>query len=603
MFRNYLKTAVRNLLRNKGYAVINIVGLAVGIAASLLIFLVVQFELSFDKFHSGKEHIYKVVSRSVTPEGTFESSGVPFPVGAALRLDFPQLKKVARIYGVNNDQVTIDEEGQPAKKFMEERGIFFAEPEFFEIFNFPLLAGNPKSALIETNTVLLTQETAERYYGDWKKAIGKTIKYENNLLLKVTGILKNVPVNTDFPLKVVVSFETLKRTGVNSNLNDWISINSEAYCFAVLPSELSEKSFNNALVGFNKKHKPAEYIRDGLIVQPLKEMHFDDRFGNFSGRTFGRDIIIALILIGIFLLIIACVNFINLATAQAVNRSKEVGVRKVLGSNRTQLAVQFISETAVITLSSVLVAILIAAVALPLLNQLLQLNLSLTIYKNPYIIVFLVVTTVMVVLLSGFYPAMVLSGFNPITAIKSRITPKMAGGISLRRGLVVLQFAIAQVLIIGMLIVVSQMDYFKKASLGFNKDAIITVPIPGDSISRSRMEAFRDQLQQHPGIKKLTFSFTSPSDNGNWDSNFKWDNSTKNSEFAANLKWADVNYFNTYDLKIVAGREYYPSDTVREMVVNETFVKKLGIRNPQDVLGKHIDFWDGRIKATVVGVV
>ena len=603
MLRNYFKTALRNLLRNKSYAAINIIGLSVGIAACLLIFLVVQFELSFDTFHEKKNKIYRVMSEFHSAEGISHSSGVPFPVGPALRIDYPQLEKVAGIYGVNNDQITITQEGTEPKKFMEDRGIFFAEPEFFQLFDFPLIAGNIKTALKEPNTALLTQETAERYFGDWKKAVGKTIKYENAYDLKITGILKNVPANTDFPLKVVGSYETLKNMNVRSNLTDWVSTYSQAYLFASLPPELSADKFNAMLKEFVKKHKPAEYNQDGVIVQPVKEMHFDNRFGNFNGRTFGRDIITALTLIGLFLLIIACVNFINLATAQAVNRSREVGVRKVLGSNRRQLAAQFMSETAVITLFALVLAVIIARLVLPLLNELLRLQLKMSFISNPLIIAFLALLTILVVVLSGLYPAMILSGFNPITALKSKITSKMVGGISLRRGLVVLQFAIAQVLIIGMLIVVSQMDYFRKASLGFDKDAIVTVPIPSDSASRVKQDAFRNQLLQIPGIKKLTFSMASPSDNGNWNSDFKFDHSTKNSDFSASLKWADVDYFKTYNLQLVAGRAYFPSDTVRELVVNETLLKKLGIRNPQDALGKELNFWDGEIVAPIVGVV
>lgn len=603
MFRNYFKTAFRNLLRNKSYAAINIVGLAVGIAACLLIFLVIQFQLSFDNFHPKKDKIYRVVSEFKTADGVDYSSGVPFPVGPALRIDFPQLKKVARILGGGNDQITIEQEGKEPKKFLEERSIFFAEPEIFEIFNFPLLAGDVKTALSAPNTALLTQATAERYFGDWKSAIGKTIKFENKNILTITGILKNIPANSDFPFAIVGSYATVKEMGYERNLTDWVSTFSQAYCFVELPDNLTPSQFNKDLAAFVKKYKPAEYANDGLILQPLAEMHFDERFGNYNGRTFSKDLITALTLIGAFLLIIACVNFVNLATAQAVNRSKEVGVRKVLGSNKLQLATQFISETAMITVFAVLTALGIATLALPLLNELLRLQLNMSLLNNPTIILFLVLTTLVVVVLSGFYPAMILSGFNPITALKSRITPKMVGGISLRRGLVVLQFAIAQVLIIGMMIVVSQMDYFRSASLGFDRDAILNVSIPGDSVSRTKFEALRNKLAQHPGIKKLTFSYASPSDNGNWSSDFKFNHSSKSTEFSANLKWADTEYFKTYNLQFVAGRPYFPSDTVREFVVNETLIKKLGISNPQDAIGKEMNFWDGEMVGSIVGVV
>ena len=605
MIKNYFKTAIRNLLRNKSYAAINVTGLAVGIAACLLIFVVIQFELSFDAFHSKKDRIYRVVSEFKTPDGTFHTSGVPFPVAPALRVDFPQLKKVAAIYGNNNELITVPQEGKDAapKKFREENGFFFAEPEFFEVFDFAWLSGDAKKALTEPNTVVLTKETAERYFGDWKKAIGKSIKYNNKYLFKITGILKDVPANTDFPLKVVVSYSTLKNTNASRNLTDWVSTFSQAYCFVVFPDNLSPAQFNTSLVSFVKKHKPAEYARDGLIVQPLGEMHFDDRFGNYNSRTFSKDLITALTLIGLFLLIIACVNFINLATAQAVNRSKEVGVRKVLGSNRSQLAIQFLSETFLITLFALLIAIGIAAIALPFLNQLLRINVRMDFINNPTLPLFLVAVAILVTILSGLYPAMILSGFNPITALKSKVSAKMIGGISLRRGLVVLQFAISQVLIIGTLIVVTQMDYFRNASLGFDKDEIITVPVPSDSVNNAKVEYVRNELLKNPGISKVSFSYASPSDNGNWASDFKFDHAAKSTEFSANLKWADTSYFKTYNLQFVAGRPYQQTDTVREFVVNETLLKKLGIRNPQDAINKQLDFWDGEMVAPIVGVV
>lgn len=603
MIKNYFKTALRNLLRNKTYAAINITGLAVGIAACLLIFLVVQYETSFDSFHKKKENIYRVVSIFRSPDDISHSPGVPFPVPGALRIDFPQIKKVAAIFNRNGlIAVPQDNKNDPPQKFRE-TGIFFAEPQFFEMFDFKWMGGVAKQTLTDPDNAILTKETAELYFGDWKSAIGKSVKYDNSRTFKITGVLQNVPTNTDFPIRMIVSYATLKNTGIGKNLNDWVSTYSNAYCFVELPENISKTDFNSMLAGFNKKHKPAEYSKDGLIAQPLGEMHFDDRFGNFNQRTFGKDLITALLLIAIFLLIIACVNFINLATAQAVNRSREVGVRKVLGSNRLQLATQFLSETFLITVFALLTALGIAFLVLPSLNQLLQIKVKLNLTGNPSLLAFLIVVAFLVTLLSGLYPAMVLSRFNPITALKSKVSNKMIGGISLRRGLVVLQFSISQVLIIGTLIVVSQMDYFRNASLGFTKDAILTVQVPRDSISKSKVDYVRSLLLQDPGIQQVSFSFASPSDDGNWNSGFKFNNSTKNSDFSANLKWADTAYFKIYDFEFIAGRPYHQADTVREFVVNETLVKKLGIRNPQDVIGKQLNFWDGEITAPIVGVI
>jgi predicted permease len=602
MIKNYLKTALRNLKRNKSYAVINILGLAVGIAASLLIFLVIQFESSFDNFHKKKKDIYRLGTQFHTQDGVSYSDGIAFPVGPSLRLDFPQLKEVASIYR-NGGQVTV-EDGSTQLKKLREDNFYYAEPEFFKMFDFGWLAGNAKICLKDPNSAVLTQATAEKYFGDWKTAIGKTIKYENKTPYKVTGILKNPPPNTDFPLSVVVSYTALQNTFIKNNINDWVSTFGGAYTFVVLPPELPASKFDTQLKAFAKKHKPAEYSKDAYVTQPLSEIHYDDRFGNYSNHTFSHSLITALALIGIFLLLIACVNFVNLATAQAVNRSREVGVRKVLGSNRPQLAFQFLGETALITIGAVLIAIVMAESALPFLNRLLEVKMTMNFVFNPGLILFVVIIAILVTFLSGLYPAIILSRFNPVTALKSKITSKMIGGISLRRALVVLQFAIAQILIIGMLIVVSQMNFFRNASLGFDKASVINVPVPGDSISHTKVNYLRDRLIANNDIQSVSFSFASPSSaNSNWSSDFKFDHATKSTNFSANLKWADPDYFKTFHLVFVAGRPYYPSDTVHEFVVNETLLRKLGVRNPQDAIGKEISFWDGEKVAPIVGVV
>ena len=601
MLKNYLKTAFRNLKRNKSYAVINVLGLAIGVAASLLIFLVVQFETSFDNFHKKKIDIYRVASKFYTQDGYDYSGGVSFPVAQAIRLELPQIKEVASIYR-NGGQVTIEDGGQFKK--LNEDNFFYVEPQFFKMFDFGWIAGSPQTSLNNPNSVALTQATAEKYFGDWKTAIGKTIKYENKTLYKVTGILKNVPVNTDFPLSVVAGYAALQNTYQKNNLNDWVSTFGGAYTFVVLPRELSPKKFDEILKAFAKKHKPAEYVKDVYVTQPLSEMHHDNRFGNYNRHTFSHSLITALALIGVFLILIACVNCINLATAQAVNRSREVGVRKALGSNRPQLAFQFLSETAVITVSAVGIAIVIAEATLPFLNKLLGTKMTMNFLFNPWLLVFVFAVTLAVTFLSGLYPAIILSRFNPVTALKTKITSKMVGGISLRRALVVLQFAIAQVLIIGVLIVVSQMNFFRNASLGFEKSAVINAPLPGDSISLTKVDHLRNQLLSNPRIQSVSFSFATPSSETNdWNSDFKFDHATKNTNFSANLKWADPEYFKTYNLQFVAGRPYYPSDTVREFVVNETLLHKLGVRNAQDAIGKQINFWDGGKVANIVGVI
>ncbi|MFL5741289.1 MAG: ABC transporter permease [Flavisolibacter sp.] len=602
MFRNYLKTAIRSLVKNRGYALLNILGLAIGMAACILIFVVLRFETSFDNFHPKRDKIFRVTTEFHDQDGVSYSSGISFPVAPALRLDFPQIKEITSTLEMGNVQITADNNSGAPKKF-NESGIYFLEPSFFDLFHFEWIAGNPRSSLSQPNEAVLTQRMAEKYFGNWKTAIGKTISQDNKYTYKITGILKNTPPNTDFPFDVVASYATLPATSLKRNLDDWVSTFSQSYCFLVLPSNIQPVQFNQQLRAFAKRHKPAEYATDSYALQPFTEMHYDEKLGTYGSHTFSKSLIRALVLIGLFLLIIACVNFINLATAQAVNRSKEVGVRKVLGSNKKQLTIQFLCETSLITFVSVLLGTLLALTALPFLNKLLEVQMNFSFLKDPDLLLFLLGIFVLTSILSGFYPAIILSGFNPITALKTKISAKMVGGISIRRGLVVLQFTIAHILIIGTIIVVSQMNYFRNASLGFERAAVINVPVPGDSISHTRIDYLRNRLQQNPDIKNVSFSYSSPSADGNWNSDFKFNHAVKSTDFSANLKWADADYFKTYNLKFVAGRPYYPSDTVREFVVNETLLHKLGIVHPEDAIGKQLDFWDGKVVAPIVGVI
>jgi putative ABC transport system permease protein len=606
MFKNYLTIALRSIRRNKSYAAINITGLAVGIAACVLLFVVIRFENSFDKFHKHRDQLYRVATHFQNGDGDNFSAGVPFPVAKALRADYPQLKNVAAIFENDNQLVLIPgPNGETVKKFKEAGGVFFAEPAFFEMFDFKVLSGDIKTSLKDPNTCFLTKETAEKYFGSTDAAMGRTVLIGSRTKtpVKVAGILDNPPLNSDFPFKIVSSYTTLAGTGIRNNLEDWVSTFSSAYTFVQLPDNYTAEQFNASLVGFVKKHKPADYTKDALIIKPLLEMHTDDRFGNFRNHTFSKGLTRALGLIGIFLLIVACVNFINLATAQAVNRSKEVGIRKVLGSNRKQLVLQFIGETGVISFLAILLAQLIVLVVLPMLNSLLGIQLGFNPVTDLSLAGFLAGSWVLVTFLSGFYPALVLSGYDPITALKNKIASSNRSAISLRRGLVVLQFVIAQVLIIGTIVVVKQMNYFTSADMGFNKDAIINLPFPGDSLSRSKTGILAAELKKQPGIEGISFSFASPADNYGWSSDFRYNNSPKSTEFGASLKWADTGYFRMYNLQFVAGRPYLPNDTVREFVVNEATLARLGVKNPADAINKKIDFWNGQKTGLIVGVI
>ncbi len=288
MLKNYLRSAWQNLRSHKSYLAINTIGLAVGISTCLLVFLLIQYETSFDNFHKNKERIYRVVAATKTRNGMSYSKGSAFPIAEALRTDYPQLEHVARIFGRDNQQITLlnDKADAPQQKFKE--NVFFAEPEFFDIFNFPFLAGNSKTALSEMNTAVITQETAEKYFGDWHTAIGKFIKYDNEKVCRVTGILENIPSNTDFPLQIVFSFKTSEG---EDGSTDWANQDGSLNTFLVLPKNMSSGQFNNDLRTFVKKYTPAEYANHGYILQPLGNIHYESEFGIYRGSTFSKALI------------------------------------------------------------------------------------------------------------------------------------------------------------------------------------------------------------------------------------------------------------------------------------------------------------------------
>ncbi len=596
MIVHYLKTAFRNLLHNKTQSAINTTGLLVGFSAFLLIFLVLQYEESFDVFHTKKDRIYRVVREAQDYSGGDAS----FPLAGALRKEFPQVEKAAAIYGDRNVQVIVPgENGSVLKKFKENNNVFFAEPDFFSLFDFRMPEGDPADAIREPNTALLTKEVAVRYFGDAQKAIGRIIRiYEHDI--RITGILDNPPANTDLPLGIVASYSTYVSLGID--LNDWIQLSARHYCFVLLKPGHSATQFNNLLSGLIARHVPKENIDYHLSLQPLREMHFEGRFGNFREHTFSHELIATLRIIGIFLLLIACVNFINLSTAHAVTRSKEIGVRKVLGGSRKQLLWQFFGETGLVCLFSIAGAVLLTLCCLPFINRLLETSIPPAALWKPGTLTCLLLAWLVVTFLSGAYPALVLSGFNPISALKNKISSATGKTVSLRRSLVVCQFVIAQVLIIGTLVVVSQMRYFNNIDLGFNKEAIIHADFPWDSIGQVKMSALRNELLQQPGVKEISFSAFVPSGKTGWATDL-WKNRVHSSkpDVIVIMRPADTGYFSLYHLQLLAGRIYHPADTMHEFVINETLLKKLDLRHPEDAIGRDITV--SKTTGPIVGVI
>jgi putative ABC transport system permease protein len=605
MFRTYIKTSLRSLWKHSNYALINVFGLSAGIGVCLVIFIIIRFEMSFDNFHAKKDRIFRVLTEYHHSDvaNVFYGKAVPYGMPDGIKAHFPELEQVVPLYGDENDQILVlNGEGQTIKKFKEEKGVFLTRPAFFDVFDFPWLAGNAATALKDPNSAVLTQETAEKYFGNWKSAMGKTIKWNDHDLLKITGILATIPGNTDFPFKVVISYGT----GFTSDLaksTDWGNTNGSFGCFVLLSPGVTASSFNQKLRAYSKQMEPTG-DKDSHIIQPLNEIHFDTHAGNFGGKSISPELVRALWMIAGFILLIACVNFINLSTAQAVNRSREVGVRKVLGSNKTQLRMQFMTETGLIVTVSVVLSAVLALAALPATGKLLDLSLAFNIFQSPAIALFLAVIAVGVTALAGFYPSLVLSRFSPITALKNKFSPRNSSGVSLRKGLVIFQFIIAQALIIGTLVIVKQMNFFTSRPLGFVKDAIVNVPFPGDSLAMTKLDYLRKQLSALKGVQSVSFGSNTPieDDNDNWTT-FTFNHAVKETDFYAIIKWSDNQYLPTYQLPLVAGRNLEASDTAREFLVDELLLKNLGITNPQDAINKDISLWGGAIKGPIVGVL
>ena len=443
MIKNYLTVAIRNILRHKSYSAINIAGLSIGIAASLLLFLVIRYEYSYDTFQKNYSKIYHIVTQDKLKSSDIQYTiGNPYPNLDALRASFPTLKFGA-LYSSYGSQITVlkNESAAAASnpKFIEENGLLYADPEFFQVFNYKWLEGRPE-ILREPNVAVLTKATAEKYFGTWRDAIGKTLLIDNGTTVKVSGILETPPANTDFPLQMVGSYQTFKNIkSPYGYSDDWGHITSNFQIFTVLPNGTSASAINKQLEEYSKRQYPISKRRDERknVLHPLSEIHFDTRFENLGDHVISKSTLNILAFIGVLIIIMASINFVNLSTAQAVGRSREVGVRKVLGSSRAQLFRQMMGETGLIVLISVIIASIIAYLALPFVKNFVSINEPLSLI-NVYSLIFLAVVMIAVTFSSGFYPSLILSGFKPALALKNKITSANVGGISLRRGLVVL---------------------------------------------------------------------------------------------------------------------------------------------------------------------
>jgi putative ABC transport system permease protein len=592
MVKHFFKIALRNLERNKAYALINIMCLALGITCAILAFSLIMYHLSFDTFHSKVDRIFRITTE-LHQQGISRDPSVPQPIGKAFRDDFTSSEKVAMVFS-NSDKLVSTASSEGHKKFKE--NIAFAEREFFDILNFPLMQGDKNTILTEPNTAIVTERIAKKYFGD-QNPINEVIRVDNKWDFRITGILKDLPINTDRRDEIYLSYSNLK--DYNSWLagDSWRGVAGGMDCFVLLKPNVLPGDVDKTFPELSKKYYDE---RDAKVyqfkLQPISDIHFNTELGGYVAKKK----LWALSLIGLFLIITASVNFINLATAHALGRSKEIGVRKVLGSRRKQLFWQFMAETALITFLALVLAFSLAQLALPYVNQLFDIQLQINIFQDVYLLVFVPVLILFVILLSGFYPGLILAGFQPVLALKGALSQKHVGGFSMRRGLVVTQFAIAQLLIIGTLVIANQMRYSNQADMGFRKDAIVMLPVP--ERDKSKISELNSELSRITGVEKVTFCSRAPAPADFADVEMRFDTRTEYEDFDISVNAGNDQYVPTFDLKLIAGRNLLPSDTVREFLLNETAVKKLGL-NADEVIGKKMVIGLNHSEGVIVGVV
>ena len=588
MLKNFLVTALRNLKRNRVYALLNVLGLALGIGCALVIFKVVTYELSYDKFHSNYDKIYRIVKNDIYPDGVERSAGVPHPLGVAVRNEIPEVTHLVRTHYSYGDQINTWNDNNMMIKHDVQEGLVFVDPELFDVFDFKVIMGEGKKSLQEPRKAILSETMARKLFGknDLRNVLGEKFNIGNKLDVVVGAIMEDVPDNSVFPFEIMISYDSQKE--YNNYYGDgksWNSTTSSTNNYIVLNNPENIAVVNQKLRDIVIKYKGKEEVKElEFYLQPMAEVHHDGRYGNYEERSISKSMLLALGVIGLFLVITACINFINLATAQAVKRSKEIGIRKAIGVSKRQLVVQFLSETFIITVLSIVIALAIGELLLQNLEGVLGYVLHLDVMGQPSIILFIVLLVVFVTLLSGFYPSFLLSRLNTISALKNKLTAgQQGGGISLRRALVVVQFSISQILIIGTLIVGSQMDYFYSKDLGFAKDAIITTYLPEND--PAKVSFFRNQMMSSSLIKDVTFSLSPPRGNSDSYSNFNHPRTESDRDFNANFKVVDHRYIDFFELEMLAGRKLREGDSSNYVLINRKVFNLMGMEDPEEAIG------------------
>lgn len=577
MFKNYFKTAWRNLRKNKVLSLINILGLTIGITVCLMIFIFIVNEFNHDSFHKDGARIYRVM-RGFESEGKSKSvaylSGMYAP---ALENEYRgQIEEVIRV-NQNDNLITLGD------RSFHEKKIINPDSNFFSFFSFPLLKGDPKTALKDPHSIVLTETVAKKYFGDASEAMGKTLMLDKDIPLKVTGIAKDISSNSHLEFDIIIPLENYKDA---SWMTNWS--NNGIYSYVKLAPNVSEAQIEKQLPAFMEKYMGSNMRKFGfkftLSMTPLKDVYFSNE--SFDGVKHGdRTVVYIFLSIAALILLIACINFINLSTIRAAERSKEVGLRKVLGALRNNLIWQFISESVLLTGISCVLSIGLLFLVMPWYNELLGYSLIAS-WSTPPIYLFLAGVILIAGFLAGSYPAFFLSAFSPIQALKGRLRLGK-GGASFRQALVVVQFSISVFLIVGTIVITKQMNFIKSRQLGYNKEQTLLVRIDNNDIYRN-LRAFKNELQKESRVQSVSAMSGEP---GGFFDGHMFEVEDHAERWNARTEFADFEFVSTLGLKVIAGRDFsasFPTDTTGSVLINKTAATRLGW-TPDQAVGKWIE--------------
>ncbi len=593
MLKNYFKIALRNLRRQKGYTFINVAGLAVGIAACLLIGLYVREELSYDRFHERAERIYRVAMNAYTPNAPPGRFAVSNWLDAPnLRAEHPEIESLSRLAPWTSN---VKHNG----RYFFDDDFFFADSTFFEVFTFPMVQGDPTSALRDPFSLVMTEETEQKYFGA-ESGLGKTLVLNDTLLFTVAGIVSNVPANSHFTFDFLVSWAMFEA----------LQPRTDQYTYLLLRENVSPETFEAKISDLIMRGDAGEQLRSGggrveLELQPLTKIYLHSDRNLEIGPTGDVRYVYVFSAVAAFVLLIACINFMNLSTARSMERAKEVGVRKVFGSSRAALIRQFINESLLITFIALLFAVGIVSAALPFFNDLTGKEMAFSTLLRPLSLLGLIGLALVVGLLAGSYPAFALSRFKPVEVLKGAF--KSTGrGVRLRQGLVIFQFTISVVLIAGTLIVFQQLHFMQSQNLGFDKEQVVVVNATGvpDQQITQQYQTVKQELKQHPSVQDVSASNVVPG-RGSWVSIVSAEHLAEDESRRMQVVVVDHDFLNTMGIGLVAGRPFsaaFETDAQEAVLLNEAAVENFGWHSPEEALGKQIRLLDDR-EATVVGVM